>query len=79
MESKFEIDENVIITDFVDDELVYMTDFVVQIIISRDDEEYLFENVSRPVRLKSKRLFKYSLKKVQQLKEMGYKEVCSLI
>lgn len=79
MESKFEIDENVIITDYVDDELVYMTDFVVQIIISRDDEEYLFENVSRPVRLKSKRLFKYSLKKVQQLKEMGYKEVCSLI
>lgn len=79
MDSKFEIDENVIITDYVDDELVYITDFVVQIIISRDDEEYLFENVSRPVRLKSKRLFKYSLKKVQQLKEMGYKEVCSLI
>ena len=79
MESKFEIDENVIITDYVDDEFVYMTDFVVQIIISRDDEEYLFENVSRPVRLKSKRLFKYSLKKVKQLKEMGYKEVCNLI
>ena len=79
MESKFEIDENVIITDCVDDELVYMTDFVVQIIISKDNEEYLFENVSRPVRLKSNRLFKYSLKKVQSLEEMGYKEVCNLI
>lgn len=79
MESKFEIDENVIITDCVDDELVYMTDFVIQIIISKEDEEYLFENVSRPVRLKSKRLFKYSAKKVQELKEMGYREVCSLI
>ena len=79
MESKFEIDENVIIIDYVDDELVYMTDFVIQIIISKDDEEYLFENVSRPVRLKSNRLFKYSLEKVKKLREMGYKEVCNLI
>ena len=79
MDSKFEIDENVIIVDYVDDEPVYMTDFVIQIIISKDDEEYLFENVSRPVRLKSKRLFKYSFKKVQELKDKGYREVCSLI
>ena len=47
MESKFEIDENVIITDYVDDELVYMTDFVIQIIISKDDEEYLFDKSVR--------------------------------
>lgn len=75
----FEIDENVIIVDYVDDEPVYMTDFVIQIIINRDDEEYLFENVSRPVHLKSKRLFKYSLKKEQELKDNGYRKVCNLI
>lgn len=77
MKPEFEIDENVIIVDFVDDTCVYMTDFVVQIIIDRDCVQYLFENVSRPVN--AKRVLKYSSKKENELLANGYIKVCNLI
>lgn len=79
MKPEFEIDDNVIIVDYVDDQPVYIDDFVIQIIISKDDIEYLFENVSRPVSIHSKRLFKYSYNKEQELKNNGYVRTCSLI
>ena len=78
MKPKFEIDENVIIIDYIDEQNVYMIDYVIQIIINRDDIEYLFENVSRPISCKSKRLFKYSYDKLQELKNNGYIKIISL-
>lgn len=73
----FEIDENVIIVDYVDGASVYMTDFIIQIIINKDDIEYLFENVSRPV--SSKRVIKYSTSKENELLRNGYVKVVNLI
>lgn len=73
----FEIDENVIIVDYVDGACVYMTDFIIQIIINSDDIEYLFENVSRPV--SSKRVIKYSSSKENKLLINGYVKVVNLI
>lgn len=78
MKPQFEIDEDIIIIDYIDEQNVYIIDSVIQIIISKENIEYLFENVSRPISCKSKRLFKYSYNNLQELKNNGYVKVASL-
>lgn len=75
----FNIDEKVIITDYVDDEKVYTIDVVRQIVISKDDEEYIFDRISRPVHLSSNRLFKYTIDNELKLMKDGYGYVHNLI